>query len=74
MYPWSGWRLVELVERVCAVGDDCADRVVLQQMIADLRRLSSWCQAGEVRAARLLAAVSSFPEKDLADAAGMRSA
>ena len=38
-----------MVERICTVGDDCTDRVALHRMVADLRRVSSWCQAIEVR-------------------------
>ncbi len=68
----SGWmELVavhELVERVAAVDAGCADRVVLETAVGELRRLKSWVEAREMAVARQLATVASFPEKALADA------
>jgi hypothetical protein len=58
----------ELVGRVAAVDAGCADRLVLEAAVAELRRLKSWVEAREVAVARGLAMVSSFPEKSLADA------
>jgi Domain of unknown function (DUF222) len=63
--------VVELVDRIIAVPADCADRDLLVAMVADVARLKSWCESIEIRGARLLATVSSFPEKALAD--GSRS-
>ena len=60
-----------LVERVAAVDDSCADWGVLQAAVKDLRRLKSWVEGREVALARLVAAVSSFPEKSLAEAGRM---
>ena len=58
----------ELVERVAAVDASCADWGVLQGAIEDLRRLKAWVEGREVVVARAVAAVSSFPEKSLAEA------
>ena len=58
----------ELVGRVAAVDAGCADRLVLEAAVGELRRLKSWVEAREVAVARGLATVSSFPEKSLADA------
>ena len=58
----------DLVERVAAVDAGCADRVVLETAVGELRRLKSWVESREVAVARQLADVSSFPEKALADA------
>ena len=63
-----------LMDRIDAVGDDCTDRDVVLGAIADIRRLQSWCQGRDVRMAKILKGLSSFPEKDHADAAGSRSA
>ncbi|MEY2552806.1 MAG: hypothetical protein QOC57_666, partial [Ilumatobacteraceae bacterium] len=57
-----------LVERVAGVDASCADRVVLEAAVRDVRRLRSWIEAREVAFAGGLAEVSSFPEKSLADA------
>ena len=57
-----------LVGRVAAVDDGWADRVALETAAGDVRRLKSWVEGREVAIARLLAKVSSFPEKSLADA------
>ena len=46
-----------------------ADRVVLSNVLADLRRLMSWCEHRQLVVAQQMARVSSFPEKDVADAA-----
>jgi hypothetical protein len=58
-----------LVGRVAAVDDGCAEWGVLQSAVGDLRRLKSWVEGREVALARLVARVSSFPEKSLAEAA-----
>jgi hypothetical protein len=58
----------ELVGRVAAVDAGCADRLVLEAAVGELRRLKSWVESREVAVARGLAMVSSFPEKSLADA------
>ncbi|MGZ4741112.1 MAG: hypothetical protein ACXVLM_17925, partial [Ilumatobacteraceae bacterium] len=58
----------ELVGRVASVDAGCADRVVLEAVAGELRRLRSWVDGREVSIARSLAGVSSFPEKSLADA------
>ena len=60
----------ELVGRVAAVDADCADWAVLQAAVGDLRRLKSWVEGREVAFARRIAAVSSFPEKSMAEAGG----
>jgi hypothetical protein len=66
----------DLVRRVAAVGAGCADRHVLESAVAELQRLRSWLDGREVSFARSLAAVSSFPEKSLAEAgrSGLRQA
>ena len=56
-----------LVGRVAAVDDSWADRVALEVAAGEVRRLKSWVEGREVAIARLLAKVSSFPEKALAD-------
>ena len=57
-----------LVGRVAAVDVDCADWGVLRAAVEDVRRLKSWVEGREVALARRMAAVSSFPEKSLAEA------
>ena len=57
-----------LVGRVAAVAADCADVGVLRAVVSDLVRLRSWVDGREVALARLIAGVSSFPEKSLAEA------
>jgi hypothetical protein len=57
-----------LVGRVAAVSSDCADWAVLQAAIGDVRRLRSWVDGREVLFARLIAGLSSFPEKSLSEA------
>ncbi len=57
-----------LVGRLAAVDADCADWGVLKAAVEDLRRLKSWVEGREVALARSVAAVSSFPEKSLAEA------
>jgi hypothetical protein len=51
----------ELVGRVAAVDAGCADRLVLEAAVGELRRLKSWVEGREVAVARGLAVVSSFP-------------
>ena len=58
-----------LVGRVAAVDADCADWGVLRAAVEDLRRLRSWVDGREVMFARLIAGLSSFPEKSLSEAA-----
>jgi hypothetical protein len=58
----------ELVGRVGSVDADCADWVVLQGVVGELARLKSWVEGREVFVAGLVAKVSSFPEKSLAEA------
>ena len=58
----------ELVGRVAAVDAGCADWAVLQSAVGELRRLRSWLDGREVMLAGLIAGVSSFPEKSLAEA------
>ena len=58
----------ELVGRVAAIDVGCADWAVLQAAVGELRRLKSWVDGREVMLARLVAEVSSFPEKSLAEA------
>ena len=58
-----------LVERVAAVSSDCVDWGVLQAAVGEVRRLRSWVDGREVLLARLVAEVSSFPEKSLSEAA-----
>jgi hypothetical protein len=57
-----------LVGRVAPVDETWADRVALETAAGEVRRLKSWVEGREVAIARLLAKVSSFPEKSLADA------
>ena len=58
----------ELVGRVGSVDADCADWVVVQGVVGELARLKSWVEGREVFVAGLVAKVSSFPEKSLAEA------
>ena len=58
----------ELVGRVAAVDADCSDWAVLHAAFGDVRRLKSWVEGREVFLAGLVAKVSSFPEKSLAEA------
>ena len=58
-----------LVGRVAAVPSDCSDWGVLRAGVEDVRRLKSWVEGREVALAQLVADVSSFPEKSLAEAA-----
>src|SRR5262245_3246872 len=59
---------IELVERIGAVPDSCPDRDVVLAGTRDLCRLRSWLDGRELSFTRSLTALSSFPEKDLADA------
>ena len=58
-----------LVGRVAAVDSSCADVGVVRAAVGDLRRLKSWIEGRELACARLIAGLSSFPEKSLAEAA-----
>ena len=58
----------ELVGRVAAVDASCADWGVLQAAVEDMRQLKAWVDGREVVVARAVAAVSSWPEKSLAEA------
>ncbi len=58
-----------LVRRVAALPAD-ADRSSLFVAVGELRRLRSWVEGQEVRLVSLVADVSSFPEKAIADAGG----
>src|SRR3954451_13394792 len=66
----------ELVDRAAALESCHRDRVSVEVVVDELRRLRAWIDGREVAAARLMAEVSSFPEKSLADAArtGLRQA
>ena len=57
-----------LVGRVAAVDADFTDAAVVRAAIGELRRLRSWVDGREVALARLLAGLSSFPEKSLSEA------
>ena len=58
-----------LVRRVAELPAD-SDRSSLLVAVGELRRLRSWVEGQEVRLASLVADVSSFPEKAIADAGG----
>ena len=60
--------VVELVERAWKADAASTDRGELTGAVADLRRLASVCEGRLLQLSRQLAQVSSFPEKDLADA------
>src|SRR4051794_13485334 len=66
----------ELVDRAAALQSCRRDRVSVEVVVDELRRLRAWIDGREVAAARLMAEVSSFPEKSLAEAArtGLRQA
>src|SRR5881628_3022124 len=66
----------ELVDRAAALESCERDRVSAEVVVAELARLRGWLDGREVAAARLMAEVSSFPEKSLADASrtGLRQA
>lgn len=57
-----------LVGRVAKISSDCADWAVLKSGMDDVRRLKSWVDSREVAFAQLIAKVSSFPERSLAEA------
>ena len=56
---------MSLVERVAAVDAGCADRVVLETAVGELRRLKSWVEGREVAVARALATVCVVPRESL---------
>src|SRR3954469_4445338 len=58
----------KLVDRAAALESCERDRVSVEVVVDELRRLRAWIDGREVAAARLMAEVSSFPEKSLADA------
>ena len=58
----------ELVGRAAALESCRRDRVSVEVVVGELRRLQDWLDGRQVAAARLVAEVSSFPEKSLADA------
>ena len=58
----------ELVDRAVALESCRRDRVSVEVVVGELRRLQDWLDGRQVAAARLVAEVSSFPEKSLADA------
>ncbi len=60
--------VVELVERAWKADAASTDRGELTGAVADLRRLASVCEGRLLQLSRQLSQVSSFPEKDLADA------
>src|SRR4051794_1026107 len=66
----------KLVDRAAALETCPRDRVAVEVVVDELRRLQSWLDGRQVAAARLMTEVSSFPEKSLADAArtGLRQA
>src|SRR3954451_18964954 len=66
----------ELVGRAATLETCPRDRVSVELVVDELRRLRAWIDGREVAAARLMAEVSSFPEKSLADASrtGLRQA
>jgi len=58
-----------LVDRAAALESCRRDRVSVETAAAELGRLRAWLDSRDVAAARLMAEVSAFPEKSLADAA-----
>jgi RPA family protein len=66
----------ELVDRAATLESCSRDRVAVEAEVAVLGRLRAWLDSRDVAAARLMAEVSSFPEKSLADASrtGMKTA
>src|SRR4051794_17783917 len=58
----------ELVDRAATLETCPRDRVAVEVVVDELRRLRAWIDGRDVAAARLVAQVSSFPEKSLADA------
>src|SRR3954463_10195001 len=58
----------ELVDRAAALESCRRDRVSVETVVDELRRLQDWLDGRQVAAARLVSDVSSFPEKSLADA------
>ncbi|HEY5422002.1 MAG TPA: hypothetical protein VIK05_00940, partial [Ilumatobacteraceae bacterium] len=66
----------ELVVRAAALESCPHDRGSVEAAVAGLGRLRAWLDSRSVVAARLMAEVSSFPEKSLADASrtGLRDA
>ena len=66
----------QLVDRAAALESSARDRVSVEMVVGELARLRAWVDSRDVAAARLVAEVSSFPEKSLADAGrtGLREA
>jgi len=66
----------ELVDRAAALESCRRDRVSVETAVAELARLRAWLDSRDVAAAKLVAEVSAFPEKSLADAGrtGLRDA
>jgi len=62
-----------LVDATVALHDAPVDRDALSHGIGDLGRLMSWCQAEQAHLARRLAAIESFPEATIAEAARIDS-
>lgn len=58
-----------LVDKVGGIDPAVADRDILTTGIGDVRRLIGWARSIELSLMRALAGLSSFPEKDFADAA-----
>src|SRR5262245_1369003 len=59
-----------LLDRLTAIDVEVADRALLEELAAGIRRVRAGLDALEARVARRLAAVSSYPEKVLADQSG----
>ena len=58
--------VVDLVRGIAGV--DLTSRVAVMAGVGDVRRVMSWCEARQVELAGALGTLSSFPEKDLAEA------
>ena len=56
----------ELIDAVVTVDDQVDDRQRLDRAIADVARLLSWCQGQQLRLARRVSDLASFPEQALA--------
>src|SRR6185295_958952 len=66
----------QLVDRAATLESCARDRVSVETAVSELARLRAWMDSRDVAAAKLVAEVSSFPEKSLADGArtGLRDA
>ena len=64
----DGVALDGLIDGIVGVPEECADRLRLQVLLADVRRLKSWCEGREVWLAHRLQDTSATAEFEIAEA------